>query len=470
MANRRDDFKAKTKRVLADRAGHRCSAPSCSASTVGASSDSFEAVASAGDACHITAASPRGPRYDGSLTQEQRRSAANGIWLCATHARIVDRDPARFPVDLLRRWKRLREDRARRDLGTPVRSSRYPHAVLFEELVASVEASAVLEQIEAAAGLSIELEPADLQVFDAFGAHCTGAREDGLVELRLWTPDGVLFLGAGRADARGCLNLPCRLPYHPNLKAGQYIVEAREADGARFATPLRVVRAPRAPALRVRPESVPIGGEVLVEGSHFPPEGHLQLFFYDRDGRTGAGIGEAISDAEGSFRLRVRTPHFHGGGVVDPGEHPVRAHAFSCIGEASLLIEEPDPNATLVRRINQTKGRQLPEPQPPPVGDLPAAGDHRVRLAEQDDASLRYLVSVSCLARPGVRAPGLDDRVPRGGTGSGSWPGTLSSADVRADAQQQRGPRGAEADGPLLDGSRDRWRTRDRHRCEPPGR
>ena len=58
-----------------------------------------------GEAAHICAASPGGPRYDPSMSDEERRSHDNGIWLCANCATEIDKDPARFPVSLLRRWK-----------------------------------------------------------------------------------------------------------------------------------------------------------------------------------------------------------------------------------------------------------------------------------------------------------------------------------------------------------------------------
>jgi hypothetical protein len=74
----RDEFSPKTKRLLADRVGHVCSNPNCRAPTSGPRLESDKAVV-AGDAAHITAASPNGPRYDPSLTSEERRHHSNGI-------------------------------------------------------------------------------------------------------------------------------------------------------------------------------------------------------------------------------------------------------------------------------------------------------------------------------------------------------------------------------------------------------
>ena len=85
------------------RVGWLCSAPCCRRHTVGSNSDGSGEV-DVGVAAHITAAAPGGPRYDTSLTSEQRKSAANGIWLCAVHARVVDSDP-KYTVQVLHQWK-----------------------------------------------------------------------------------------------------------------------------------------------------------------------------------------------------------------------------------------------------------------------------------------------------------------------------------------------------------------------------
>jgi len=58
-----------------------------------------------GVAAHITAAATNGPRFDGSLSAEQRKSTNNGIWLCQNCAKLVDNDPIRFSAELLRQWK-----------------------------------------------------------------------------------------------------------------------------------------------------------------------------------------------------------------------------------------------------------------------------------------------------------------------------------------------------------------------------
>lgn len=109
MANR-DDFRSPVIRTIAQRAGYRCSNQNCLRPTVGP--DGAEESASIGVAAHITAAAEGGPRYDLTLSPEERAAAENGIWLCQTCSRLVDVDVASHSVDQLREWKTLAEMRA----------------------------------------------------------------------------------------------------------------------------------------------------------------------------------------------------------------------------------------------------------------------------------------------------------------------------------------------------------------------
>ena len=113
MCKKRDDFTPKTKDILAKRAGMKCSI--CDKTTCGPHSDNAKAI-NMGNAAHITAASPGGPRYDSSLTSEQRKDIDNGIWLCAYHADLVDKDDDRYTVEELVRLKKQAEERASNEL------------------------------------------------------------------------------------------------------------------------------------------------------------------------------------------------------------------------------------------------------------------------------------------------------------------------------------------------------------------
>lgn len=103
MSNR-DDFSESVKQVLKDRVGGFCSNPDCRISTVGPNSD-YNKRTSIGIAAHITAAAEGGPRYNPELSKKQRTSVENGIWLCASCANLIDKDPINYTVELLKYWK-----------------------------------------------------------------------------------------------------------------------------------------------------------------------------------------------------------------------------------------------------------------------------------------------------------------------------------------------------------------------------
>lgn len=105
----RDDFHARTKRILAERVAYRCSRPQCRRQTIGPHSEP-EKSAQIGVAAHIHAAAPGGARYEPAQSTQERSSIANGVWLCQTCSRLIDADGARFPADVLRQWKRECED------------------------------------------------------------------------------------------------------------------------------------------------------------------------------------------------------------------------------------------------------------------------------------------------------------------------------------------------------------------------
>lgn len=99
-------FLKPAKSQLERESGFLCGHPSCRVPTIGPSNSSKSGLSQVGSAAHIAAARPNGPRYDASMTHEQRSSSDNGIWLCETHAKLIDTDAGRFPTDFLQRWKR----------------------------------------------------------------------------------------------------------------------------------------------------------------------------------------------------------------------------------------------------------------------------------------------------------------------------------------------------------------------------
>ena len=65
----------------------------------------------------MAGAAPGGPRYDATMTVEQRVNIANGVWLCQTCAKLVDNDEVRFGVAVLQAWKAEAEQTALDQVG-----------------------------------------------------------------------------------------------------------------------------------------------------------------------------------------------------------------------------------------------------------------------------------------------------------------------------------------------------------------
>lgn len=144
MANKnRDEFREKTKQQTAKRAGYLCSDPSCRRATYGATSDGNSEM-NFGEACHICAAAPKGPRYDATMTREERRGASNCIWMCDIHGSAIDTHDPKFTVDILKEWKAQAEkDSWRRVMYNDIPPG--PVAVSEDELMARLRTASVAD-------------------------------------------------------------------------------------------------------------------------------------------------------------------------------------------------------------------------------------------------------------------------------------------------------------------------------------
>lgn len=106
----RDDFTRPVVDRLAKRVGMKCSNPDCRVPTSGPDGDG--GVTNIGVAAHITAAASGGARFDETRTPEMRSAIANGIWLCQTHAKLIDDDELTYSVAVLCDWKETAEHMA----------------------------------------------------------------------------------------------------------------------------------------------------------------------------------------------------------------------------------------------------------------------------------------------------------------------------------------------------------------------
>ena len=108
MTNSRknNDFSKPIVEKLGKRASFICSNPNCRCLTMCPSDNNNEDFIYIGKAAHITAAAINGPRYDESLTTEERSSIKNGIFLCSNCADMIDKNNGQdFTIEKLKKWK-----------------------------------------------------------------------------------------------------------------------------------------------------------------------------------------------------------------------------------------------------------------------------------------------------------------------------------------------------------------------------
>lgn len=135
MGTKRDDFPLKVKRQIERKSGFRCSNPICGRMTIGPSRDGSKVV-NMGVVAHICAAAPNGPRYDASMTPEERRAEDNGLLLCRYCASRVDFDEREYSSELLRNWKEQAYRLAWELLAVPYAGETDPRSwTVIQELV-----------------------------------------------------------------------------------------------------------------------------------------------------------------------------------------------------------------------------------------------------------------------------------------------------------------------------------------------
>jgi len=142
----RDDFPKPVLETLAKRVGNRCSNPACRKRTSGPHTEDDKAL-NVGVAAHITAASPGGPRYDPSLTPEDRKSIGNGIWLCQSCAKLVDNDETRYTKESIVQWKQSAEQEALREIESASSKTSHSDVDALKEYSAQFDRAALQDAL-----------------------------------------------------------------------------------------------------------------------------------------------------------------------------------------------------------------------------------------------------------------------------------------------------------------------------------
>lgn len=102
-----------TKIILAFGTGGRCTLPSCNRPL--AREEERHGQVLLGEAAHIAGERPGSPRYDPTMTPEERDAHANLIYLCPNCHRLIDRSPRDYSTDRLHAFKREREQSVQQD-------------------------------------------------------------------------------------------------------------------------------------------------------------------------------------------------------------------------------------------------------------------------------------------------------------------------------------------------------------------
>ena len=95
-------YKPTVIRRLDKLSGNECAEPTCIKKLIAEDGQSIISKI-----CHIEAASKKGPRWNGKMTDDERRDFSNLILLCDEHHIIIDNkdNELKFPVSLLKKWK-----------------------------------------------------------------------------------------------------------------------------------------------------------------------------------------------------------------------------------------------------------------------------------------------------------------------------------------------------------------------------
>jgi hypothetical protein len=167
----RDDFPTKVKLALAIRSGHRCCFPGCSQLTASPRSDDDAKYAIVGHAAHITAAAPGGPRYDPSMSSEERVSASNGAWMCNNHGTLVDRNDSEYPAETIRQWKSEHEQRIQEQVKLGIAADANAQKRMLQRVEAKIEEVRTMHRL-------IRNQLAFLETIDGHTAVSIGAPVD----------------------------------------------------------------------------------------------------------------------------------------------------------------------------------------------------------------------------------------------------------------------------------------------------
>lgn len=127
MAKARD-YSDRDKKKLYALSGNECANPICHTKLVNPDENAKD-----DQICHIEAASPDGPRYNPTQTDDERRSFDNLILLCHKCHDMIDNNPDIYTVEILKQWKREHEAKLTDIIKNKVFSFSIPQGLLLRD-------------------------------------------------------------------------------------------------------------------------------------------------------------------------------------------------------------------------------------------------------------------------------------------------------------------------------------------------
>ena len=124
MADARDYTQRVIKQLYA-LSGNKCANPDCNKELVFPDDNAKD-----DQICHIEAASPNGPRYNPNQTDEERRGFDNLILLCHKCHDMIDNNPDKYTVEVLKKWKKDHEAKSKNNYKEKIFSFSVPIGLL----------------------------------------------------------------------------------------------------------------------------------------------------------------------------------------------------------------------------------------------------------------------------------------------------------------------------------------------------
>jgi len=154
----RDRVPAAQEKVVIARSGNKCAYPDCGLDlTIDPKIDGDRPKAT-GKVAHIAAASPGGPRYDETMTPEQRGSAENLVYLCGPHHDVVDTQLEYHTRQFLLEAKRTHELAVERAVRNALGVVTYEELMVVCTVIASTPAKPQQLGVELALPLQEKIE------------------------------------------------------------------------------------------------------------------------------------------------------------------------------------------------------------------------------------------------------------------------------------------------------------------------